>query len=355
MALVGRDLDKDQVVKLEEIRTSCQSLLIDLERILTKYIELSPPPNGPIKKTRRLWKRLKWEPNDVRELRSRITSNVSLLNAFNGQTTRNQVAKLLQIHDDQQHQTILHWICPHDYSRQQSDFISRRQPGTGQWMLESPEFREWQGASGNHTLFCFGIPGAGKTIMAATVIDELQRQVQPEAGAGIAYIYFNFRQAEDQDPSRLLSILLRQLVQQQATVSFDVKAFWERHKSSLTRPSFDELSSVLHSVAASFSQLFLIVDALDECQEANGYRAKFLDSLLELQTKCPAKLLATSRSFVDMMQDFEGSKLMEIRAKSEDVSVYVESQLYRLPKFVNRNAELQGMIRSAIGGAVEGM
>jgi len=35
---------------------------------------------------------------------------------------------------------LLEWLAPIDYSLEQIDFISRRQPGTGQWLLESDEF-----------------------------------------------------------------------------------------------------------------------------------------------------------------------------------------------------------------------
>jgi hypothetical protein len=40
-------------------------------------------------------------------------------------------------------QAILDWLTPVDYAPQQSDFISRRQTGTGQWLLDSAEFQAW--------------------------------------------------------------------------------------------------------------------------------------------------------------------------------------------------------------------
>jgi hypothetical protein len=38
-------------------------------------------------------------------------------------------------------QTILQWLTPVDYAAQQSDFIGRRQEGTGQWLLDSAQFQ----------------------------------------------------------------------------------------------------------------------------------------------------------------------------------------------------------------------
>jgi hypothetical protein len=65
---------------------------------------------------------------------------------------------------------LLQWICPVDYHVQHRDFSDRHQPGTGQWFLQDIKFQEWN-RSKDGTLFCPGIPGAGKTIMASVVID----------------------------------------------------------------------------------------------------------------------------------------------------------------------------------------
>ncbi|PMD29296.1 hypothetical protein L207DRAFT_642458 [Hyaloscypha variabilis F] len=40
-------------------------------------------------------------------------------------------------------QAILDWLTPIDYAPQQSDFIGRRQAGTGQWLLDSTEYQSW--------------------------------------------------------------------------------------------------------------------------------------------------------------------------------------------------------------------
>jgi hypothetical protein len=42
----------------------------------------------------------------------------------------------------EEYQLILDWLTPADYSTQQSDFIRRRQEGTGEWLLKSTEFQE---------------------------------------------------------------------------------------------------------------------------------------------------------------------------------------------------------------------
>jgi hypothetical protein len=50
-------------------------------------------------------------------------------------------------------QEILAWLTTTDYGAQQSDFLSRRQEGTGRWLLDSGEFQRWSNGD-RQTLFC---------------------------------------------------------------------------------------------------------------------------------------------------------------------------------------------------------
>ena len=64
---------------------ACKSVLNDLNQVLDKYHDVdSTGPTTFTKKFRRTWKRLKWEPDDVKELRGRLTSCIGLLNNFMG-------------------------------------------------------------------------------------------------------------------------------------------------------------------------------------------------------------------------------------------------------------------------------
>src|SRR6266536_6378666 len=130
--------------------------------------------------------------------------------------TKDGVDRLHERQDNQdrrqEHQAILNWLTPIDYAPQQSDFISRRQEGTGEWLLNSDEFQAWLNTS-KQTLFCPGMPGAGKTIIASIVVDHVCTRFQKDPSIGIAYIYCNFRQQHDQKPEDILASLLKQLVQ----------------------------------------------------------------------------------------------------------------------------------------------
>jgi hypothetical protein len=85
-------------------------------------------------------------------------------------------------------QKILMWLTRADYGAQQSELLSWRQEGTGRWLLDSNKFQMWRDGD-IQTLFCQGMPGAGKTIMTSIVIDYLCTKYQADTSIGIAYLY----------------------------------------------------------------------------------------------------------------------------------------------------------------------
>jgi NACHT domain len=265
------------------------------------------------------------------------------------------VDELVSRQHDQDRQAILDWLTPTGYGAQQSDFLSRRQEGTGQWLLDSAEFENWCDGDGD-TLFCPGMPGAGKTIMVSIVIEYLYNKYRNNNSIGTAYLYCNFRRQDEQKPVDLLASLLKQLLSELPNIPVSVRRLYEYHKGKQTRPSFDEISKELHSVVAAYSKCFIVVDALDECQVSDGGRPKFLSELLELQTKVGANLFATSRFIPEVTKVFEGkSVLREIHASEEDVRRYLDVHVTRLPSFVLRSLDLQEKIKTEIVKAVKGM
>lgn len=263
------------------------------------------------------------------------------------------VGKLLHVQHDQEHETILEWLTPIDYMPQQNDYIKRRQPGTGQWLLDSIEFQTWLNNS-KQILFCPGLPGVGKTIFTAVVIDDLTTRFQNDLNIGVAYLYCNFRRHDEQKADDLLVSLLKQLSQERPLPN-TVKDLYDQHKAKRTRPSFDEISRALQSVIATYLRVFIIVDALDECQTSDFCRTRFLSELFNLQTKQGTNILATSRFIPEIVDCFKVTVSLEIRASCEDVERYLKDHMKQLRPFIQQNDQLQEEIKTGISKAVDGM
>ena len=242
------------------------------------------------------------------------------------------MGKLLRVQHDQEHKAILDWLTLVEYAPQQNDFIARRQEGTGTWLLNSTEYQSWRETKGR-TLFCPGIPGAGKTILTAIVIDELTTQFSDDPTIGIAYMYCNFRRQDEQKINDLLASLLKQLAETQLSLPSTVKELYNRHKTKRTRPSFDEISKSLQAITALYSRVFIIVDALDECQVSNSCRQRFLLEMFNLQANHGVNLYATSRFIPEITTKFQANISLEIRVSKEDIGRYLEAHMRHLSPF----------------------
>ncbi len=249
----------------------------------------------------------------------------------------------------------INWFTSADYSQQQCDFLSRRQEGTGQWLLDSDNFQRWLSEAGL-TMFCPGIPGGGKTVITSTVVDHLQTKFAKDPHVGVAFAYCNFRQTTEQSARDLLTSILRQLLCQLSDVPRAVaKVYDKRRMNGMTLAVFRDLIKCLSATLSSFSRSFILIDALDESQVSNDGRDRFLTELFMLQEKTLLSLFATSRFMPDIQTKFKGSLTTEIRGHEEDVRMYLTSSISILRLFVQRDAELQKEIMDAVSGAVDGM
>ena len=134
-----------------------------------------------------------------------------------------------------------------------------------------------------------------------------------------------------------------------------MKELYDRHEARRTRPLLDEISRALQSVALMYSRIFIIIDALDECQETDGSRTKLLAEIFNLQAKSGLSLFATSRFIPEIQKNFEGCLSVEICASHEDIWNYLDKHMSQLPEFVTQDVDLQTEIKTGIEGAIDGM
>jgi Cdc6-like AAA superfamily ATPase len=264
--------------------------------------------------------------------------------------------KFLHAKYEKEREAILNLITPFNYATKQSEYLKSRHLETCQWFVDSIEYRGWLNADGDkRTLFCPGMPGSGKTVLASIVVDDLCHRFRNDTTIGVAYIFCNFQRRSEQNPVELLASLLKQLSQKQSLLPECVRELYETHKENWTRPSLDEISSAIQSVTAGYTRVYIIVDALDECQTSNGCRMRFLREIFNLQAKYGAHFFATSRFIPDIAESFKGSTSLEVKAHEEDIRSYIDGSILNLPGFVRCNPTLQDIIKKGIVQAANGM
>lgn len=60
--------------------------------------------------------------------------------------------------------TILEWLSEYDFSASHRSATSLREPGTGEWILDSSQYEEWKKSDFN-LLWLYGNSGSGKTVL----------------------------------------------------------------------------------------------------------------------------------------------------------------------------------------------
>jgi hypothetical protein len=202
------------------------------------------------------------------------------------------------------------------------------------------------------TLFCPGIPGAGKTMIAAIAIDHVLNTMQ-HSKHGVAYVYCNYKAQEEQDVCTMLTAIIKQLVLGRPSTMEHIDRLHQKNADQGTKPSLDEITNTLRDVLAHYPYVYVVIDALDECQ--NATRRRFLAKLRDLQVGRDVRLMVTTRFIPDIEDAFRAALKLEVRASQEDVRRFIAGQTYRLPTCIQRSAALQDMVQEKILNAVDGM
>lgn len=257
--------------------------------------------------------------------------------------------------EDQDLRSIAEWLTPINYAVQQSDLVSRRHKEAGIWLLESEEFQHWLTQPLEYpTLFCPGIPGAGKTVITSIVISYLQDRFQQDNSVGLAHIFCDFRQQDIQNPTALVASLLRQLARGQHAEP--LRALYKKSQFEQSYPSQPDLVNTLRTVVSSYSRVIILIDALDEFQALEG-RETFLREPFTLQENAEmnVSIFATSRYGEIIEAFFENSLKRPIHANEADVRNYLDDKLEKFQPWVAKNHSLKEDIKAKISEAVDGM
>ena len=184
----------------------------------------------------------------------------------------------------------------------------------------------------------------------SVVVDHLQTLFEDNDMVTTTFIYCNYKEQTEQTVPNLVASLLKQMVQDRHVISDDVKSFYERHRRRGACPTLDQLTGALRSEIQMYSKVFIVVDALDECREDDATRAMLPKVLRSLAGN--VKLMVTSRDLPSIARSFEGTHRLHIRAKDDDIKMYIEDRIALGPWHL---ANLQDTIVDRITANAKGM
>lgn len=290
---------------------------------------------------------MKTEAHKQFALSSAILQDTSQIGVFRAEVSSAEQAK----HNAE----LLEWLSNHDHIKEQHDTISRYKEGTGMWLLDDPKFKEWE-AGTLGTLFCVGMPGAGKTVMSAMIIRHLfQNPPYSNGHVAVAFVYFRYDLRDTQSTDRLLGSLTRQLVSQAMKAPESIeKAFATRFGYQVERDRAQRQRSrdMFRAAVDCFSCVYFVIDALDE---GAVLHRRGLTSAIRSLPNTQFKLFATSRFIPEIQTQFEDEHSIHIEASDTDIEIYTNDRLSELPLCVQNSPGLQAEIAQAIVRSTQGM
>ena len=179
--------------------------------------------------------------------------------------------------------------------------------------------------------------------ISSTIVQEVRDECQTGL-ATLAFFYFDFRDNSKQDARSLLSSLLVQLSGRSEIFSTILSELYSAHDRGSQQPSEDALMKCLKDMLSLPKQgeMYIVVDALDECPNSSGYptsREQVLMVMQELIDLCLPNVhfCITSRPEVDIRDTLEALAVHNVSlhdqaGQNQDIFDYIESVVYSDPK-----------------------
>ncbi|THW34493.1 hypothetical protein D6D22_08589 [Aureobasidium pullulans] len=156
------------------------------------------------------------------------------------------------------------WLRPADASVDYRNASDLRHPNTGLWFLESDSYRRLKTTPATH-LWLRGIPGSGKSVIASTIIEDLQKDKDVVSGSAVVYFFFSFSDASKQTLEHMLRSLIYQLAVEHK--SPQLMSLVESRAQGSKRPQVEELITLFKEMVGELRDVVIILDALDEARE----------------------------------------------------------------------------------------
>ncbi|KAJ5941135.1 G-protein beta WD- 40 repeats containing protein [Penicillium verrucosum] len=235
-------------------------------------------------------------------------------------------------------------------------------PQSFAWIFQNPQYQSWRNGKKTCLLWIKGGAGKGKTMISIGVIEELSRG-QHESNT----VTYFFCQNADNELNTLQSIikgLILKLANQRTELKESLRRRWntkhDRFNEDVT--SWRTLWNILFEMLDRCnSKVYIIVDALDECQD-NGI-ADFLKLIVRNGLDQPAniKWLLTSRPFDSaervLLAGHDQLQIsLELNSKyvSEAVNAYVSHKVDELSRYHRYGEILRREVKAELIARADG-
>ncbi|KAF1851654.1 ankyrin, partial [Cucurbitaria berberidis CBS 394.84] len=240
--------------------------------------------------------------------------------------------------------------------------LSLRHSGTGSWLYEDTTFQGWLQDPGSR-VWLTGIPGAGKTVLSATIIQGCLTRSSATQAIAVAYYYCDYKSTDSQNVVNIFSALAGQIAMKNEVSFVLLKDYYDQlhaRDQMEQQPKTEELIKIIQDMASTFDDVRIVVDGLDECGEAMAAVAESLHNLVcaPRATISLAILSRREQAIRDVFEEDDTYTHIEIAAHKEDIESYVQSEIderTRNRRLRIRSPELKLLIAQELVSKADGM
>jgi Cdc6-like AAA superfamily ATPase len=227
----------------------------------------------------------------------------------------------------EQGERIVKWLAAPDSAVDYTHALRLKTRNTGTWLIQNEKYKDWKRSSGS-LLWIYGIAGCGKTILSSTIGEDLLSTSELDMSLAVAYFYFKGDDKDKRTSSGMLRSLLRQLFDRGKRTS-DVLP--EIYGNGNQQPSSEQLLSSLGNISREFRDVFIVLDALDECEELETVFDILED--MERWTDSNVHVVFTSRETKDIKEFVDGLEInksmirLSAAVVKQDIRMYIRDRL----------------------------
>ena len=243
----------------------------------------------------------------------------------------------------------------------------RRAPRTCEWIVQHPLFCSWKSSIGE-VLIISGGPGTGKTMLSIFLTEYFETEGVLDPGTHFIYFFCSAQDTKLNTAPAILRGLIYEIMKAMPNMAEHLaENYRQSNQGYFTNTSFEALWGIFENILrdSALEQLYIILDGLDECEEASLEKlvANVHELFDESNSRSEARrfsLLVVTREIPDCIKlelgDFPNLRL-ETDAGSRldaDVSSFLDTRVSELARQKKYPLKMRDNIEQALRVGAKG-
>lgn len=207
----------------------------------------------------------------------------------------------------------------------QTSWKQARKAGNATLFQGNSEYERWRSSNESCTLLCTGILGAGKSVLLANIVDDVNLYT-PNKSATVAYFFCRQDMAESLKAQTVIASLTRQLLQPLS----DFTEVAERFGDTCSMLDIEKALTLLDPRILPIGRAYFVLDGIDECDE----QEILMDYLLQIRDQLSLHLCISMRRDPSTplklnSKHFSSASILLMPDDNPDIKSFVSAELER--------------------------